>query len=158
MHTTKPDEFAQTKTELAHRLGISRTTLYAYMRRGLLSEDGPWNIEDCLEQLDAVQDEADDDLRGEKLRLECERLRVVIKRESENLKQAQFETGKLQETLVDRKELEGEFRQCLAEIRRACDNWMHHQTAKHPQHVELAESLRATLFDQIITHTKEQIQ
>jgi len=70
--------------------------------------------------------------REEKTRLECERLRVVIDREKETLKQAQIETKRQSHKLVERAEVDREASRVGSMIRGRIDAFRQHQTAKHP--------------------------
>jgi len=71
--------------------------------------------------------------KDEKVRLECERLRVVIQREQETLAQAKIETKRQSKKLVERADVEREMAKIGQTVRGRIDAFRQHQTAKHTQ-------------------------
>jgi DNA-binding transcriptional MerR regulator len=144
----------ETKSELAERMKINRGTLYSWIRKGIIPPDGPWSLEECLERLEAYKDEQaeqnPDDLRHEKLRLECEKLRVVIAREREALDQQKIDTEERRGRLVDAVQMQADYEREMRNIRMTVENWCTHETAKNPAHAEIIDGIVKSLFTAII--------
>lgn len=136
MKTNHDEIFASTKSELAARLGLSRSTVYTYIQRGLLPETGPWEVSDCLARIEEhrTANDSDSDGKEEKLALECERLKGLILIEAERLKQAKFETAKQAGLIVEKSEVLKAVDSLIADFRAALQSWEQFQSAKYPDH------------------------
>jgi hypothetical protein len=144
----------ESKIELAERMKINRGTLYAWIRKGIIPPDGPWDLEECLERLEAYRDEQaeqnPDDLRREKLRLECEKLRVVIAREREALDQQKIDTEERRGRLVDRQQEAKRYIEAMRHVRMTVENYATHETAKNPERAEIIDGIVGRMFTAII--------
>ena len=150
----------KTKTTLAAALDVSRSTVYTWLEREILPEGPPWDLQECKSAIEAYEAELEADspsteLKERKLELECKRLVVSIQREKELLRQSKVETAKQEGRLVDIQEATRDFVKSYQGMRHACDSWVQHTIAKHPQHVALIEEFRDTLYTAIINHTGE---
>ena len=87
--------------------------------------------------------------KDEKIRLECERLRVVINREKETLKQAELETKRQSKKLVERIDIEREAARIGQTIRGRIDAMRQHETAKHPQLKDAVDAFCTDLMEEI---------
>jgi DNA-binding XRE family transcriptional regulator len=153
-------ETIKTKTTLAAALDVSRSTVYTWIEREILPAGPPWDIEECKAAIEEYEAELEADtpsteLKERKLELECKRLVVSIQREKELLRQSKVETQKQEGELVNIRDATRDFQNAIQGIRHACDSWVQHTIAKHPQHVALVEDFRNTLFTAIINHKGE---
>ena len=87
--------------------------------------------------------------KGVKTRLECERLRVVIDREREALKQAKLDTERTEGRLVERAAVLADDHRRHQSVRGALESFRQHETAKHPEHREMVNGLCDRMLEAI---------
>ena len=137
-----------TKTDIAKTYDVTKQTALRWVQ----SEGFParnqygWDREavaawvDALAERKAERAEAAGD-KDEKTRLECERLRVVIKRLNEEAKQARLETQRQERKLHNVEECEREWVRAGQVLSSAAESFRQHETAKRPELKDLIDGL-----------------
>ena len=85
--------------------------------------------------------------KQEKVRLECERLRVVVLREQELLKQAEIETSRQQKELIKRSDAVTRLQSLSATCRGIVESWRQHEVVKNPSAKAQIEALADRLCE-----------
>jgi len=151
-------KYYHSKGEISSAFEVSMTTVHGWVRKKTFpKKDGRadgWSKEKVTEWVDAHNERqaariAPSGDRAEKTKLECERLRVVIKREKESLKVAELETQERAGKLADVAELERKYRLKAETLRALVDGWSAHNSAKHPEHADIIESLASDFIAMI---------
>ena len=132
--------YYKTQADMAKAFGVSRQAVSVWIKTPTFPAksahgypaDGVTAWVEAKNEREIKRTEATGD-KDEKIRLECERLRVVIKREQETLEQAKIETKRQSKKLVERATVEKELTRIGLLIKGRINAMRQHQTAKHPQ-------------------------
>jgi hypothetical protein len=149
--------YYKTQADMAKAFGVTRQAVAAWLKSPTFpnklthgfSADGvtAWVAAKNERELKRTEQTGDKD---EKVRLECERLRVVIKREQETLEQAKIETKRQSKKLVERSEVEKELTRIGLLIKGRINAHRQHQTAKHPQLKDAVDLFCDDLLGEIV--------
>ena len=96
-------------------------------------------VENHVKRLEA--NKPSDALKAKKLRLDCERLKVVIAREKERLTQAKIETLRQKGEVVARRSVVESSRAVCRVLRDNIESFRKHHIAKYPKHKTLIDAL-----------------
>jgi len=136
------------KTEMARTYGVNPKTIYEWMGKPTFPKKGQhgWHKEKVNEWVNQHRIEVEEAAAGagdkaEETQLKCERLRVVIERERENLEQAKIETKRQQGKLHSVSECDADRHRAASTLRARVDSWQQHQIAKHPSQREFIDGL-----------------
>ena len=129
-----------TQAQMAKVFGVSRQAVATWLKSGTFPKraangfpvDGVTAWVEAKNEREIKRTEQTGD-KEEKVRLECERLRVVIQREQETLAQAKIETKRQSKKLVERSEVEKDLTRIGLLIKGRINAMRQHETAKHPQ-------------------------
>ena len=125
-----------TANQIAIDIGINKTTICDYARRGeIRMHSGLYNKEDCLKLAEQIktkkrQSNAASGSRERKTDLECDRLEVVIEKEREYLDQAKLETARQRGEMLLSEDVRRRDRQMIEKTRSSCESWRAEQTAR----------------------------
>lgn len=143
----------KTQQEIADTFGVSRQSVAKWMKSDGFPDKQKhgWNRDGVTAWVSAKNEREQERAertgdKQEKTRLECERLRVSIKREEERLEQEKIETSRQKGLLHSVADCEKLWHRAGATLRARVDSWKDHQTAKHPQHRELIDELCASFL------------
>ena len=143
----------RTQIEMAETFGVTKQAVGKWVQSETFPKKNQhgWNRDAVMAWVAAMNErkiERAESAGGkeEKLRLECEKLQVLIDKEKENLTQAKLETAKQQGKLHSVADCEKLWHRAGATLRARVDSWKDHQTAKHPQHRELIDELCASFL------------
>ena len=146
----------KTQVEIAETFGVSRPAVHKWLnspgfpdkQKHGWSKDAVTAWVAAKNQREQERAEATGD-KAEKTRLECERLRVSIKREEENLKQAKLETARQSKKLHDVAECDVAKSRDAAALRGVIEAWLGHNTAKRPELREILEEVYTSLLSML---------
>lgn len=146
----------ETQAEIASTFGVSRQAVGKWLNSDTFPDRQKngwprdavtaWVAAKNERELARAETSGDKD---EKLRLECDRLRISIQREGEKLKQEKVETRRVSGLLHDVAECEAVWSRVGATLRGCIDSWQQHQTAKFPDHRELIGGLCASFLESL---------
>ena len=85
--------------------------------------------------------------RAEKTRLECSRLRVMIAKEKESLKQSEIETKRQNGLVVEIADVKTEMARLGALLKGRVESFRQHETAKRPEVKDAVDRLANTLIE-----------
>ena len=113
-----------------------------------------WDKEEILEWVENLNIETarrlqPNEQKQEKIRLECKRLEVIIKKERETLKQAKLETDEKAKKLVDVAEITRYYTQLAQRFRARVEDWRMFNVAKYPPQADLIDALANDLIREL---------
>jgi hypothetical protein len=115
--------------------------------------DGTWDRAAIAEFMSSVIRKRNQETGGgnkdTKTGLECDRLKIVIKREKEMLEQQQMETARLKRELVARSEIMQDDIMRASKMRGCIEAWRQHEGAKTPALSAAVDHLVETLLEQL---------
>ena len=141
------------KTEMARTYDVNAKTIYEWMGKPGFPKKGGrgWSRVEVTKWVESHRKSVAERAAGsgdkaELTMLQCDKLRVLIQKEEENLKQAQIETAKLQGKLHDVAACEAERNRDASVLRGVVDSWQAHNVAKMPDSKELIDGLAVSLL------------
>ena len=127
------------KTEMARTYDVNAKTIYEWMGKPGFPKKGAhgWSRVEVTKWVESHRKSVAERAAGagdkaELTMLQCDKLRVLIQKEEENLKQAQIETAKQQGKLHAVSTCEAEWDRAGSVLRGAVDSWQAHNVAKSP--------------------------